>query len=385
MGWSNVGYTAEYVPFSGVETSIPLTSDSTEELFVERTLSIFPSEAYLGDSLYLLHYDVNKSDSPLIGLMDLPYSLSVGFHDVIITSEHSEHSYEYVFEKQSNRFGDARPAHAPGRLLPGERKSGFYTIIDLPPLEDWEDPFWKDIREKTTPEGIVCTLSFRISIGRLALENDSNNVPSSPYKKKLTTSEKVSVSFVIKPRPSDELSLLEEWYKATPKESFPVRKGNFKVPSNGSVIDCSDESRIKIGENRFSPWTMVRNGNRKPSDPNNPTTLEGWRELEAQLSPSTMRDEIRLTRLLLDFYSAKDEESSEYWKSELMHWLSTLPESQRTVYVGWACRVVVGVMQEQKEWETKSLKLFASLYEIAGDGTKLAHEAFYREVMKPSR
>ncbi len=305
MGWNNIGYAAEYVPFSRVETSIPLASDSTEELLVERTLLIFPSEAYFGDSLYMLHYDVNKSDSTLIGLMDLPCSLSVGFSDVKITSELSEHSYEYVFEKQSNRFGDVRPAHAPGRLLPGESKSGFYTILDLPPLEDWEDPFWKDIREKMTPEGIVCTLSFRISIGRLALENDPSNVASSPYKKKLAMSENVSVSFVIKPRPSDELSLLEEWYKATPRESFPVRKGNFKVPSNGSVIDCSDESRIKIGENRFSPWRIVRNGNRKPSDPNNSTTLSGWRYLEKSLAPSTCRDEIRLTRLQLEYYSTK--------------------------------------------------------------------------------
>ena len=49
----------------------------------------------------------------------------------------------------------------PGPFESGERKTGFSAIIDSPPLEDWNDPFWKELREKMTPEGIRCTISFK--------------------------------------------------------------------------------------------------------------------------------------------------------------------------------------------------------------------------------
>ena len=380
-GWSNVGYAAEYLPVSGEELNIPLACESTEDLSLERTLAIFPAEVYFGDSLYLLHYDFNKSDSTLKGLMDLPYSLRVGFNGVQITSELSEYSYEYVFEKQNSFLDDAIYAYKPDRFLPGERKSGFYTIIDLPPLEDWDDPFWKDIREKMTPEGIACSLSFRISVGRFALEDAPKNVESSPAERKLTTTENVKASFVIKPRPNDELSLLEKWYNNTPKELFPVRKGSYKVPSSGSVIPDNKESHIKVGDKDFSPWRLIRVGNRKPSNPNNPTTLEGWQKLEAQLSPSTMRDEIRLTRLQLEYYSADSEERSEYWKNELVNWLSTLPESQRTAYVGMIWRQGVG--QTIPEYSSKSKALTIALEPLMGDGTKYLFKKVEKLYRKP--
>jgi len=76
---------------------------------------------------------------------------------------------------------------------------------------------------------------------------------------------------------------------------------------------------------------FVRLGNRKPSDPNNPTTLAGWRELEASLVPSTMRDEVRLVRLQLEFYAASAGEDSAQAKKYLLDWLKSLPTPQRVV------------------------------------------------------
>ena len=93
----------------------------------------------------------------------------------------------------------------------------------------------------------------------------------------------------------------------------------------------ASKSDIVINGNKYDPWMFIRLGNRKPSDPNNPTTLDGWRKLEASLVPSTMRDEVRLTRLQLEYYSAKKGEASENAKNELVEWLQSLPEVQRTI------------------------------------------------------
>ena len=97
----------------------------------------------------------------------------------------------------------------PGPFEAGERKTGFSAIIDSPPLEDWNDPFWKELREKMTPEGIRCTISFKYDTFLAGKLDDIS----------------VSQEVVVKPRPNEELTLLEKWYEKTPKESFPVRRG----------------------------------------------------------------------------------------------------------------------------------------------------------------
>lgn len=361
----------EYAPFSGQEldAEAPRFQDG-----VKRGVLTYPFETYYGDSLYILSYRVNESGETIRNFQkERIVGHNPHFYEVTITSKDIDLPYEWAFERQSVYAGDVKYAFMPGNFEPGVRETGFYTALDFPPLEDWNDPFWKELREKMTPEGVKCTLSFRLAIGHtLPLEDAIRFI-------------KLSQEIVIKPRPNDELALLEEWYNNTPKDLFPVRKTPYKIPSRGNVIPNNEESHIKVGDKSFSPWRLIRIGNRKPSDPNNPTTLEGWRELEAQLSPSTMRDEIRLTRLLLEFYAANDEESTEYWKSELMNWLTSLPESQSKIYVHFACDHISGIKNEGGEWKTKSLKLLSDLLTIAGDGTKLAYWSYYKELANSSR
>ncbi|MBR2003106.1 MAG: hypothetical protein IJ991_02865, partial [Thermoguttaceae bacterium] len=76
---------------------------------------------------------------------------------------------------------------------------------------------------------------------------------------------------------------------------------------------------------------FVRIGNRKPSDPNNPTTVDGWRRLETEFAPSTLRDEITLTRLQLEYYDAEEGEASDAALKALVVWTSQRPEPQRVV------------------------------------------------------
>ena len=97
-------------------------------------------------------------------------------------------------------------------------------------------------------------------------------------------------------------------------------------------MHANKKSWIKIGWHSYDPWLFVRIGNRKPCDPNNPTTLDGWRKLEASLTPSTMRDEVRLVRLQLEYYCAEPGVKSDLAKKELVQWIKSLPTPQRAVY-----------------------------------------------------
>ena len=58
----------------------------------------------------------------------------------------------------------------------------------------------------------------------------------------------------------------------------------------------------------YSPYQFIRVGNRKPNAPNNPRTLEQWRELENKFSSGTIRDEITLTRFQLEYFSAENDQ-----------------------------------------------------------------------------
>ena len=133
-------------------------------------------------------------------------------------------------------------------------------------------------------------------------------------------------------------------------------------------LEPSGKSNIRIGGKEYDPWLFVRFGVRKPSDPNNPTTLEGWRELEASLIPSTMRDEVRLTRLQLEYYSAKKGGASEQAKAELVDWLESLPEVQQR-------RMTTSLVSKMHEFydsplRDKNRELMRALYDILDVGSQ---------------
>ena len=176
---------------------------------------------------------------------------------------------------------------------------------------------------------------------------------------------------LIKPRPANEMALLNKWYKNTPEKLFPRVDGNRKVPNLEDYdLKSSGKSDIKIGWNKYDPWLFIRLGNRKPSDPNNPTTLDGWRKLEASLIPSTMRDEIRLTRLQLEYYSSQKGEASEKAKAELIDWLKSLPEVQRTIMTTF----LVSKMNDfyRTSLRDQNRELIRSLYDMLDYGCQEA-------------
>ncbi len=335
----------KFVPFEGESLySSPNGNDieliyqsGEEESVVETKVVAFPKRLSVGDTFYLAIYNKNLSDKRI------KYTLSPYFYiSPMLSSSLTSEIYQWK-EEVVNRI---RCLRIPEEqiLEPGAERISRSCSWEFPPLEDWNEPFWKELREKLPPEGASCQLRF--SLTTTEIRDDLSTVNSS---------HDVVLDLWVTPRSAKETQLLEGWLHSTPVDLLPNDVGDRKEPKKmeglqGGVdrkdkiseeildlrMEClqgSEESKIKIGENRWDPWLFIRTGNRKPSDPNNPTTLKGWRELETQLSPSVMRDEVRFTRLQLEYYSSSSQSKREEARKELVDWLHSLPQAQRVSMV----------------------------------------------------
>ena len=97
---------------------------------------------------------------------------------------------------------------------------------------------------------------------------------------------------------------------------------SIKVPYKGGWSPPENERQIL----KHRPKMLLPLGNRYPSEMMAPETWQGWKELEESLSPSTMRDEIRLTRILIQYCDTRDEKVLD----ELKEWFAEMDEVQRT-------------------------------------------------------
>ncbi|MBQ7110770.1 MAG: hypothetical protein IJO06_06080 [Thermoguttaceae bacterium] len=239
-------------------------------------------------------------------------------------------------------------------VAPGEEYEYGTLGVEFPPLEDWNEPFWRGVRELLATEGRV-ELRMRIPFTRrIGLGGEATPFGEPPHSETDWTDTKgvFEKKIVLTRRPETETKRFEEWFASTSDELWPVREkmngeATFKFPPEftrarnvygqevgGRKIRASGRSGVELDgfAQTFDIWNFVRFGNRKPSDPNNPTTLDGWRKLEAEFSPSTVRDEMTLTRLLLEYYSAEMNEEEEAALRRLGAWLDSLDPAQRAAY-----------------------------------------------------
>ncbi|MBR4835176.1 MAG: hypothetical protein IKU86_12740 [Thermoguttaceae bacterium] len=283
---------------------------------IRRTIKIYPGDAiYFGDAVYVVDEEENRSEKTMRAGAALP--LSVGSYSPWDggTVSSPEISGNYRFVPEDVAATTIEYGWQACDVLPGQKRVTSVRFVEFPPLEDWNAPFWKALREKLRdkPEGVPCKLSvdnlYRDQDGRRQIES-------------------VEFQIVVKPRPNDETERLQRWYDATPPKLFPIHRWGYKVP-RANELKSSGASDIEIGDRAYDPWLFIRVGNRKPSDPNNPTTLAGWRRLEAEFAPSTLRDEITLTRLQIEYYDATEGEASDAALKVLADWLRARPEPQR--------------------------------------------------------
>lgn len=352
---------------------------------VEFGLEASATEIYFGDAVYFRAFDRNASDKPvyrtLVRDSQIDYFTPyVGvdyafFSEAFFSADGVDGTYSWspefprrVPESVGRMGGPVWTEIPPG----AERDYGAFAV-EFPPLEDWNDPFWRGVRKRlATQDRVEIRARFRFERTlkvKLQNERDEPNGFLAGMQDLLTTIEPEGVlsgvvekKIVLKRRPNAETKRLDDWFKATPSGMFPERKeGGVKTPRT-EPSNRRFRRAVEIAGKKYNPWLVVRYGNRKPAEPNNPKTLDDWRKLEAEFSPSTLRDEITLTRLQLEYYEAEDGEKTNAALKALTAWLDALPGPQRAASVasitsrGWIVGgLKVGTGRTPVAFETKEI------------------------------
>ncbi len=193
-------------------------------------------------------------------------------------------------------------------LSAGERIACIVDSAEFPPLEDWNHPFWRNLRENMSAEGVDIRLRFCFP---------------HPWSR----DEEIPVETVIrvKPRCAKETEQITDWYRSTSKAFFPEIQFSLKSWLQGVDVDETRRRKwILIGksekdlpetwkypislpkangsETAYNPWFFMRVGNRKPFGDGVPRDLKAWQTLEELWTPGTLRDEMKMTRLIMEVH-----------------------------------------------------------------------------------
>lgn len=275
---------------------------------VVQTLTVYPTEVSVGDVVYLTVAEENRSSETLPGWR-------VGFPEPVgstgtLSSAGFSTRYKAIPEEPSDLFCERGVETRP--LEPGERRITWRGFCEVPPLEDWNAPFFKELREKLrdAPDGVPVRLT------------SSFFGPDG---------EPISIPLVVKERPDAETRRLEDWLAATPERLLPIIDEANRKRLRSEELPLDARGGVRVAGRSFDPRAFVRFSFRKPNRPNAPRTVDSWRKLETEFSPSTLRDEIALTRLQLEYYDAEEGEASDAALKILLDWLQNRPEPQRDV------------------------------------------------------
>lgn len=326
---------------------------------VEFGLEASATEIYFGDAVYFRAFDRNALEKPVYRTL-VPksqidyYERFTGvdyafFSKAIFDAPGVDGTYSWAPEFPKRRQDDERMGLPGWTEIPSgvERDYGAFAV-EFPPLEDWNAPFWRGVRKRlATEERVEVRARFRFertlktasSVERKETNDLEGFRSSSVMLGMRSTSPQgvyggvVEKKIVLKRRPNAEMKRLDAWFKATPSGMFPERNGDEGKASRTEPTQLPVRRKVEIAGKKYNPWLVVRYGNRKPADPNNPVTVDGWRKLEAEFSPSTLRDEITLTRLQLEYYNAATEAETNAALDRLTAWLAALPNPQRLALV----------------------------------------------------
>lgn len=292
---------------------------------VELTSYAYPLQLHFGDTLYVQTFQKNVSNNPIelrsgdgvadLGLFNDGFTFSV-------EGEKVEGRYACIPEMNLGRDHDRLAGFT--TRLPGEVLKNAYPL-ELPPLHAQRHPFWEQVRQNMTEEGLILTLSVKTWSPKR--ENNKSAIIFLTHKIRL------------KARPQKEQDMLEEWFSKSPENFLPPepplqydsrwwydeRHDKYK---HNYFFDELKNHYVEIQGKKYSPRSFLRRGNFKPPPWSCIRYVSGWKTLEEALIPGTMRDEIRLTRMLIEYFEAPEKHRNERRK-EIVAWLESRPGPQR--------------------------------------------------------
>ena len=308
----NTTITAAFLIFHAIMGNYGACEDKQQ---VELKLSVFPETVALGDTCYALVTATNHSNE--VVCVRTP-GFQYESHDDMVQFDLKRHNKTWrgTFESRVHRTVN-RIVYDCFFIPSGEAMVFLVTPLQFPPLEDlYQDDFWVETRkelmliELLDLEDHQKGFSFDFGIEFMCVDGEPRV--------------RLTQKMVVKLRNEKEMAMVDKWYHDTPGKFFPVfvdEKYLNKVPPK---TFREESGKTILG---YRPWTFQNIGNRYPGDPNVPTTWQGWKKLEENITPSTMRDEIHLTRIMVQYSATKRAAVLK----ELKDWFANMNEIQRTV------------------------------------------------------
>jgi hypothetical protein len=191
------------------------------------------------------------------------------------------------------------------------------AVIFLPDLDELHDVFWESLPLNKKQDGQ--TFEIRLSY----IESTIN-----PQKLSL-----LSACVNIRNRKYEEYNKIENWYKKTHASFFPEPYERKIILNNTSYYIrlkiISEAQKNLLNNDTYNPISFFRICNSYLCNPNRPKDWEDWKNLEESCESSTLRDEIRWTRICIQYCSTGDEKVLD----ELKTWFEKMNPIQRTVMV----------------------------------------------------
>jgi len=298
---------------------------------IEPGVIVFPNEVYYGDSIFIIHTAKNLGENPCRA-MAVPgvYNFQYDGQKYTFTAEGIEGKYNPMWESAS--LGHADYFYPEVTLEPNETGVTSGVELEMPPLEDWDDPFWKAVRDNLPPEGKKLTLTF------------------SQYAGEKQRSDVGSVEILLKPRPGREMETLQTWFDLVEKESFPIERNLLygypvkgpRDPKERPQIPLSQRSEsrtetpeetkpgtIELGGKSYPVASFLRFSHRKPPRSLAPISLEDWRKLRDSFSKSSLRSEWELIVLKMEYLDAYQEDNPRLQlekRDEIVEWIRSQPD-----------------------------------------------------------
>jgi len=294
----------------------------------EFVLECYPKTVMPGDTLYVTIIAKNSFDEP-IHLNRVSYYNAFQVHVKDSKHQQSLHTGKNLnppgTPARSRSYAESEYAE----IMPGDSHVFITYAVNVPPLEDLKEPFWeKHLKNLPTgDEEFLFCVTFRANLRSprpvyIANYDDGSDLnPLHTYKRIQPT---VETPITIKQRPEKEMALIQNWYESLANylESDEFLKYGVMPGSRFNPIE-----NVIVKKEKFRHWFFVRIGNFYPNTTDIPETWQGWKELEESLAPSTMRDEIRLTRILIQYCDTGDAAALK----DIKEWFSGMNEVQRTV------------------------------------------------------
>ena len=298
--------------------SMTLLQENPEFPHPELSMKCYPETVTPGDSLYIRLVVKNPHTKSIY----IPSEYWSTDHDIQTHIRDSENQKQPLFFESPMKALFNRSFFFT-EIKPGDSRVIEALAINIPPLEDLKEPFWEKHLKKLSTN--TAKFSFNVTVTScLSVDGEY------PYGSNAGWPVTMETSLIMKQRPEKEITLIREWQKS--QTDFPeTQEGNGRKAANCGFKDSMPKNIVIKKDffgrgTKYSHWYFVRIGNRYPSSTNIPASWQDWKKLEESLTPSTMRDEIRLTRILIQYCDTEDANVLK----ELKDWFTDMNEVQRT-------------------------------------------------------